>query len=795
MFGAAMGISTDSKRPSDAGPSTDSAPTCSGTKDLEDNASKSVIETTKSLEKTSTTQQPQIDSNVLDTGGIANPVDEKPREEKSDVEKDKDEVQRRQNGSSNNEIESGENGTNDAEKERLTLSSPREEVSPYPDQENNHWGPDDEIRDLKRRLLDIEVRNHNKLDAKELRAKWEEAEARDGEEAEFRSWEEELSFRKKAGMEERYSYLSSRRWERQMFQNYRRKLREEMRYVDWLASERREWEEWREKVRGHRARSPSADGNTLEVKWEGEGQECAPTRNIPKLNRVEWKAFKSLQPPALKETYAIDVLVGEPVITFGPMFPRGRYSKLAFKISQEVMNASDDTKTRDRTRTKPLAAGQGPLPERIRINSKPVIKILEKIHGEKISNSDREPILIFRPFKTLIFYEEEIRAQHRKLEIRFGSTVDESGRPADLPSGLTENSQPAESTHSKKDEAKNKEGPPKKDDPTEEEEDNEINSQVALNDLRCLIEFMDKDLNEKKKYLNSDVCQKVSFSDIWHLFKPGDVVFGKNGRQTYRVINVVTTKHMVKRPDWRNTFKFNLEENPITIHCVYIDYDGKSLGPVSQRFVISRYDGEQNITSLPIYPFRFGEKATSRDELIKRGKTFLDVAAVKHMHFAGLTLETRDEVDSQVIIDFEEAFVRHAEWKPTVEQLADGDHEADTQDESEEVCVDQCCKDEIVHDDAYVERNRKEEFIQSQLPEIHSKPPSLAIFPRSLQDARGENFPTIDELLIITNRVFAFILRSRKWGMCFARSAFSRCFEGDSTNCVQPNWTLQMSQR
>ncbi len=49
-----------------------------------------------------------------------------------------------------------------------------------------------------------------------------------------------------------------------------------------------------------------------------------------------------------------------------------------------------------------------------------------------------------------------------------------------------------------------------------------------------------------------------------------------------------------------------------------------------------------------------------RKTLVDRGSTFINACDVQHRgvprHYSGFTLETREEVDSQVVIDFEEAF-------------------------------------------------------------------------------------------------------------------------------------------
>ncbi|KAA8904871.1 hypothetical protein FN846DRAFT_951716 [Sphaerosporella brunnea] len=69
------------------------------------------------------------------------------------------------------------------------------------------------------------------------------------------------------------------------------------------------------------------------------------------------------------------------------------------------------------------AGGHGQLAERIRINSLPLIRILEMIHGEAITVDD-SPVIMFRPYRALIYYEEEIREWLKKLENMFADNKD-----------------------------------------------------------------------------------------------------------------------------------------------------------------------------------------------------------------------------------------------------------------------------------------------------------------------------------------------------------------------------------
>jgi hypothetical protein len=161
---------------------------------------------------------------------------------------------------------------------------------------------------------------------------------------------------------------------------------------------------------------------------------------------------------------------------------------------------------------------------------------------------------------------------------------------------------------------------------------------------------------------------------------------------------------------------------------------------------------------------------------------FLEVASVKHMYYAGPTLEVRDEVESQVVIDFETAFavedVAQKLWKPDLETLIGGamaEEDEESEDE-EDVCRAECCREELVHDDSYVDDKQSSEYVDNLLPKAGrlDEQLSVAVIPRPLEELRsrtGEPLISEDDLLIMSYRVFGFVLRSRKWGMCLPQLA------------------------
>lgn len=218
-----------------------------------------------------------------------------------------------------------------------------------------------------------------------------------------------------------------------------------------------------------------------------------------------------------------------------------------------------------------------------------------------------------------------------------------------------------------------------------------------------------------------------------------------------------------------------------------MDFDGKKIGPVSTRFMIKEFAGERSVESLEIYPLRLhrfaadharkGKPMSSgpqslRQQLVKRGNKFFQAACMKleNTFYNGPTKDG-DEVESQVVVDFETALTSKYR-APELESLL-----SDTNDSSTIIsdmggyvwgelrCMAACCESDYVCNDSFVDEKRKEEYINSLIPEnSYAKLPSVAIYPRTLDDTTDDNALTDDELLLMSYRVFAFVLRTRKWG-------------------------------
>ncbi|KAL1634716.1 hypothetical protein SLS56_002118 [Neofusicoccum ribis] len=98
-----------------------------------------------------------------------------------------------------------------------------------------------------------------------------------------------------------------------------------------------------------------------------------------------------------------------------------------------------------------------------------------------------------------------------------------------------------------------------------------------------------------------------------------------------------------------------------------MDYDGNTFGPVTTIFKIRRYRGMGDIKSLIIYPLRFEENSADiYKTLLARGKESMRVANGKHMYFKGTNSSNQEQVDGQIMIDFEQALAENPRWAPHI---------------------------------------------------------------------------------------------------------------------------------
>ncbi|KAI3325241.1 hypothetical protein HD806DRAFT_533834 [Xylariaceae sp. AK1471] len=127
---------------------------------------------------------------------------------------------------------------------------------------------------------------------------------------------------------------------------------------------------------------------------------------------------------------------------------------------------------------------------------------------------------------------------------------------------------------------------------------------------------------------------------------------------------------------------------------------------------------------------------------------------------------THDEIESQVVVEFEAAFVMEEHtnkgWGPELETLI-GSKDSDQEKADQKSCEADCSTGEYVYNDSYVEDKMNEEFMGYLLPKVREEMPSVVIIPRPLDTKAPKAGLTENDLVIMSYRVFGFVLRNRKW--------------------------------
>ena len=565
-----------------------------------------------------------------------------------------------------------------------------------------------------------------------------------------------------------------------------------------------------------RLSSPQLDKDTwLSVGYDLDGEE-RNHRTIPQLHYVQWSDFKNKLLKAEK-TYAIEVLIG------GAKYYYQQYEEER-KGKQRLEDHIND---RDKpTSEKTIKLTQ--LPERIRINSKSLIMIMNDF--DPVYNTD-EPLVILRPFKHLVYYESRIRERYQELKSRLRdadieTSTDQAFRAPATTDGVDSTTtavkdvavgpSPAESKVQSKEvltsateqtNQQSSEAAPEKDSKhAGSEKPGELTHSVeALKDLGCLIEFIDLELRPVLDSYCGSTRQKVCFSELWHLFKPGDFVhcpldhrqnsvyvcrggkFQPQGPKDriQEVMRIVCTAggrphleegHAAAGPE--DTLNKGTV-NAFIILAYSVDFNGTHFVSTSFIFYLLPFSGEQDITSLQCHPLRYSPKADELKSKWKtRGDAFCEYTTFKYRYYTGKTLTDEqgsfsrpgeeypryaEYVESQVVIDFSEAFAVYPMWRPDKGNLElEAEIAPGEMVERYPTCYwsDKAWKissrdsDDEIYNDLHIDTKLMEEYKENDpLLRGHSQIGSAG------SCGLGE-----DHLVLLPNRVFAFVMNSRRWG-------------------------------
>jgi len=436
---------------------------------------------------------------------------------------------------------------------------------------------------------------------------------------------------------------------------------------------------------------------------------------ISDLKIVGWRDFRGdwqKEKHWAGDTHVIEVLVEEPVHDS----PYGEHDGIQTQLE--------------------LPADHEELPSRIRIRS-PIIRS----HFGLDMTVDGTGFVIRRPFKLLFHSEASLR------DMRDNFAAELKAQPE---SSVT-------SIFSK---------------PSVQSAERDTKTSMYISHLDCLLKFIDTCLHPKLVHLRSETCQSVFFSELGLLFSPGDLVIDQDERQAYRVISAKIFNEDEERP----AAAFAATGLPINgmlfkISCVSIDFNGKQLGRVPLLVVIDDYPGKRQVKALEVYPIRYAKDPDIQTKILERGKTFLETAGVRHMRYNGPTVDTKQHIESEVMVDFEEAFTSRSDWRPDVTNKELYIPVAVTKLNHLDRAPCRCCRHDVIPlkpDPDWIRTNAllNRLYEQESPQQVRGRAvPSVVIVARDLKDfTAGYASLTEDEIQILSFRVFGFVLQSRQWG-------------------------------
>lgn len=421
----------------------------------------------------------------------------------------------------------------------------------------------------------------------------------------------------------------------------------------------------------------------------------SPIRCIPKVRKCGVAHFKNRFSPN-EPLYAVDVLENDS-------------TDISLHMQEEVKVRQKIPRKRSKDRLNArLGAGMNPSLSggnqgfhfghsgrmyvlRIRIQDPAILSILCKniTDGEEIW--DTKPRTFIRPFSDLIFNHSKIRRELRVLEERWGLQDSLDSSHVQHAGSRTPNSM-ADTTSEY--DAGNSCARYEVDD-----------SPAALEALRCYVKFMDEEVmtfyTKFDHLAEGPTAPKVRFHDLWYLFRIGELIYRPLGTGASKELDNTslgkrTWRCYGTRPPWgryrdrivpteHRSYKGEddtSERSSFGVHCYYIDYTGDEFCVVTETFEIPIFKGERSIKSLPVCPYRFAPKHKDLIQAaMKNGHTFLQSIKTKHAAYRGWTttmtpkgrpttdvegneLKRPEFIDSEVIVDFPEAFQTCPAWKP-----------------------------------------------------------------------------------------------------------------------------------
>lgn len=438
------------------------------------------------------------------------------------------------------------------------------------------------------------------------------------------------------------------------------------------------------------------------------------------------------------------------------------------------------------------------VPHRIRIQSPYIAKQLYKLSDEDLDPIDQH-LVFFRPFRILIHFQPQMKEILEELRKKWAATsrVETNGAEKEPKS------------------------------PGIDVESAELlDSRDAFDHMEAYIKFMESKVMPWERQFSTmeggrPKITKVAFEDLTYLFREGQYVYrplpsnkgtvddagstsSSSMSSTYQLlwrVYSIVAPYVFEDPDEAalqdigkvdqvdtfypandNDDYLQADPGEMQIYCYFIDFDGGKYYPSYQYVTIKKYEGERAVTSLPIYPAKYlkdPEDFFAKQE--KSGSEFMNYVNQRHVYHFGWTVmhlpngssiresdKHPEFIDSEFIIDFQEAYQTYPFWNP------DNSHTPDLNQTLTAFWSTDCCSD------VSVKTRRWAENVKGSVKGKWQHECTLLVDGDSVGRLRRSQFLSKDEFLsahrrgahikpegsnvrLLTRRLVGFSLRERKF--------------------------------
>ncbi|KAL2071792.1 hypothetical protein VTL71DRAFT_13027 [Oculimacula yallundae] len=399
---------------------------------------------------------------------------------------------------------------------------------------------------------------------------------------------------------------------------------------------------------------------------------------IPEVRKCDLLNFKNQFNAAEKGLYAVDILESDTFLDQEEIQEELRLRRSFAKNPNQVKNTGLKLSKSTSKLPHSMHTGQSgrKVISKIRIRSPAILSILSKIMQQSWGS---RPRTFIRPFGPLIYFHSQVLEALKEMQLKGNQ---QNGVEASV--FISENCDGSSERIPPQDEVLPVDG-----------------SVAAISEIKCYLQFMSAEilpLYTQFDNLDESSNPKVMFHDLWYLFKTNDLVYRpvgggaiqetngfSLGQRAWRIHGTQESmaSDELRAAHNRNNFEGSSGERAsFNVDCYYIDYTGEEFCVVTETFEIHAYEGEKPVKSLMVFPYRFLEDHEERlRKYIEYGHTFLHSLEKRHAAYnwwsvirtprgnattdiEGNELKRSEYVDSEVIVDFVEAFQACPSWKP-----------------------------------------------------------------------------------------------------------------------------------